>query len=272
MILSTSGIIQSKAAAEGGYDTNAQAFFDAAGITDTTQKDAVNTMVKSLKSNSLWDKLVVIYPMVGGTSSTHKFNLKEPIDLYSSFSLLFVGTVNHDYRGALFNGANGYANTFLAGNNNNLSLNSTSMWFYATGKNNNDLGEKAMMGGNNITLNTPYSDQNHSQLNDSYGGTGQNDPGFTNGFIGTSRISNAGFTYYKNGTSLFYASNATSTSQNPRNLYIGAYYEYNNGNNPHAEYCPLYCGFSAIGIGLNSTEAANLNTIVTTYQTSLSRK
>jgi len=267
MILATHGIIQSKASAAGGYDTDAQAFFTAANITDTTQKDAVNTMVLSLKSNSLWDKLVAIYPMVGGTSSTHKFNLKSPIDLDGSYRLTFGGSTNHDSKGVLFNGSNAYANTYLNSNSIYLSQNSTSMWFYSTGgKPSGNFDERIIMGANNITLNTPYSSLNHSQLRDSYGGTDTKNTSFGNGFLGISRISSSNFVYYINGSSLFTAY-ADSQTISDRNLFIGAC---NDNNNPNY-YSFLWCGFSAIGTGLTSVESSTLSTIVTAYETALSR-
>ena len=37
---------------------------------------ATNQLVKDLKSNNLWDKMKSIYPFVGGTVSSHRFNLK----------------------------------------------------------------------------------------------------------------------------------------------------------------------------------------------------
>jgi len=37
---------------------------------------AINELVKDLKSNNLWDKMKSIYPFVGGTVSSHRFNLK----------------------------------------------------------------------------------------------------------------------------------------------------------------------------------------------------
>ena len=37
---------------------------------------ATNQLVKDLKSNNLWDKMKSIYPFVGGTFSSHRFNLK----------------------------------------------------------------------------------------------------------------------------------------------------------------------------------------------------
>ena len=38
--------------------------------------DYENEFVKELKNNNLWSKMMAIYPMVGGTATSNKFNLK----------------------------------------------------------------------------------------------------------------------------------------------------------------------------------------------------
>ena len=93
-------------------DPDAQAFINAAGITGTTQQSAINTLVVSLKANNIWTKFDAIYPMVGGTATTHKFNLKNPADTNAAYRLSFVGGWTHSSTGALPNGTNAYADTF----------------------------------------------------------------------------------------------------------------------------------------------------------------
>ena len=95
------------------YDADAQAFITAAGLTNLTQINAVNTLVIGLKSASLWTKINAIYPMVGGTATTHKFNLKNPADTDPAFRLFFSGGWVHTSNGAAPNGANTYARTYF---------------------------------------------------------------------------------------------------------------------------------------------------------------
>jgi len=99
------------------YDPDAQLFFDAelaAGVTLTTnQKNAVNQLTLDLKTANIWSKIKALYPIVGGTATSHKFNLKDPRDLNIAFRLVFAGGVTHSSNGFLGNGTNGYANTFL---------------------------------------------------------------------------------------------------------------------------------------------------------------
>jgi len=97
-------------------DSDAQAFITAAAITDPTQKAAINTLVVDLKGYSIWSKMKAVYPFVGGTSSTHKFNLKDPRDLDAAFRLTFVGGLTHSSTGIKGNGTNGYFRTYLLAN------------------------------------------------------------------------------------------------------------------------------------------------------------
>jgi len=95
-------------------DSDVLAFVSATGITDNTQKSAVNTLVTSLKGYSIWTKLNAIYPFVGGTESTHKWNLKDPRDLDAAYRLSFSGGWTHNSNGITGNGTNAYADTFLS--------------------------------------------------------------------------------------------------------------------------------------------------------------
>ena len=97
----------------GCNDPDANAFLTAAGITDPTISSAICTLVKSMKADGTWAKMSAIYPMVGGTATTHKFNLKNPADTNAAFRLSFVGGWTHSANGALPNGTNAYADTFF---------------------------------------------------------------------------------------------------------------------------------------------------------------
>jgi hypothetical protein len=94
-------------------DPDAQAFLTAAGITDATISSAINTLVIDFKGYGVWSKIKAYYPMVGGTSFAHKFNLKDPRDLDAAFRGIFVGGWTHSSNGALPNGVNAYMDTRL---------------------------------------------------------------------------------------------------------------------------------------------------------------
>jgi hypothetical protein len=81
----------------GGFDTDAQAFFTFTGITDSTIQNAINTHVVSLKTLGLWGtKIQRIYPFVGGTSTRHQADLRNPV---SGNNLSYRGTPTHTANG-----------------------------------------------------------------------------------------------------------------------------------------------------------------------------
>jgi hypothetical protein len=58
-------------------DSSVYVYTQAAGITDTVTLNALNTFVQGLKSASLWDKMVAIYPFIGTNPSSSRLNLKD---------------------------------------------------------------------------------------------------------------------------------------------------------------------------------------------------
>jgi hypothetical protein len=82
------------------FDADAQRFIDSAGITDATQKAAINRLVLDLKgaqnfnyyTTNIWSKFLWIYPFVGGTASSCKWNLKNPVNADTAYVLTFVGS------------------------------------------------------------------------------------------------------------------------------------------------------------------------------------
>jgi hypothetical protein len=95
------------------YTTRTTAFATATGITDTTILGALNTFDLGLISNGLDIKMKAVYPFLGGTASTHKYNFIDARDLDIAFRLTFNGGWTHSSTGALPNGTNGYADTKL---------------------------------------------------------------------------------------------------------------------------------------------------------------
>jgi len=65
------------------------------------------------KCQNLSTSQLVSSPFIGGTSTQHKYNLKDPRDLDAAFRLVFNGGWTHSSTGALPNGTNAYANTYL---------------------------------------------------------------------------------------------------------------------------------------------------------------
>src|SRR5580700_6716819 len=73
------------------YDPSTQQFIDSAGISDTVLSNALNTFVVALKDSALWGEFRAIYPMIGGTASSTKWNLINPQNTDAAFRLTFYG-------------------------------------------------------------------------------------------------------------------------------------------------------------------------------------
>jgi hypothetical protein len=104
-------------------ERDAWAFLDAAGITSALQQRAVVQLVRDLKKANLWTKMKAIYPFVGGTATTHKWNLKDSRDTDAAFHLTFNGGWTHSDTGADPNGTTAYANTWFQPSTNESNTN-----------------------------------------------------------------------------------------------------------------------------------------------------
>jgi len=249
-------------------DADAQAFITAAGITDATQKAAINTLVKGLKTASLWTKMKAIYPMVGGTATAHKFNLKDPRDLDDAFRLSFSGGWTHSATGALPNGTNTYADTFFTPNL--LGQNSAHLSYYS--RSNTNQGGAVEIGSANAGQASSFVIIAARSLTISYYVVNEGVFGCTStdndarGFWLASRIASNNEKGYRNGSQRATATTA-SVAPNANKIVIGAY----NNNDTIGQYSNKECALSSIGDGLDATEQANFYTAVNTFQTTLGR-
>jgi hypothetical protein len=249
-------------------DPDAQAFITAAAITDPTQQAAIDNLVKGLKSDNIWTKMKAIYPFVGGTASTHKWNLKDPRDLDAAFRLVFNGGWTHSSTGATPNGTNGYADTYLIASSV-LSLNNAHLSFYSrtnTITNNYDIGCAQSAYGYLLALSLK------GDLVDSYNFVNDLIPfgipvADSLGLQTISRITNSEVKINKNAISR-QTLIKNSTQIPAHNVFIGAL----SLGGTAARFSNRQVAFSTIGDGLTDTEAANLYTRVQAYQTALSRQ
>ena len=248
----------------GGYDADAEAFFTAASITNTTQKSAVNQLVLDLKSYGVWTKCNAIYPIVGGSASSHAVNLKTP----GTYNLSFATGFTHSSTGMLPNGTSAYANTFLP--TSVIGLNTGHLSFYSR-TNSLSASSKASMGSLKSTPNS-YSDLGMGSINQDYfrwnnSGTYDNTAQTnTLGFYNGSRTAGGTIKLFKNGTAIINGV-AASSATSAISFYISA----SNNNGTAQFYDNKECAFASIGSGLSITEAANFYTAVQAYQTTLSR-
>jgi hypothetical protein len=249
------------------YDTDAQAFFTAAGITDSTQKSAVNQLVLDFKSASIWTKMIAIYPFVGGTATTHKYNLKDPQDTDAAHRITFNAT--HDANGVTSIGS---ANDLHIIPSSALTLNDTHMSLYSrtTSTNANwwDMGSLNGTGSEYFAMACRRLDAFTSHM---YTGSGSSITTVANtdgkGFYLMSRRGGSDCEGYKNGSSVVTNSGASSGALPSLTMYLGCL----NFNGTVSSAVGRNYAFVSVGSGLNDTEASALYTAVQAFQTTLSR-
>lgn len=257
-------------------DTDAQAFITAASITDPTQQSAINTLVTDLKGYGIWTKIKAAYPFVGGTASSHKFNLKDPQDTDAAFRLIFNGGVTHSSNGILGNGTNGYADTKFIPKNNFTSSTDRHLSFYL--RTNNQLsGDRIDIGTiDNGTTSLGQDLLYNNSLNTRLAGV------LSTTLVETPTTDSKGFSFvrkigadqsiFKNGTK-FTTTTGTGNSTGELPIWIcgislgsttSSFFPYAPTNNQFA--------FASIGDGLTDLEASNFYTAVQAFQTTLGRQ
>ena len=253
-------------------DIDAQNFLVAAVITDNTQANAIQNLVAGLKSNSLWTKMQAIYPFIGSTSTTQKFNLKSPYDTDAAFRLVFNGGWTHSSTGALPNGTNAYADTkYIASTSSNLTSSHFSIYSRTAGAGafQNELGvansdTQRMILITRWTTNALFADlfSVNQRVTIATAPT-------TTGLFTVSRNTSSEMIVYRNGSQIGINTATDGAAALPT---IAAYLSaFNNAGTP-ANFSSKQLAFATIGSSLTSTDAANLYTLVQAYQTLLSRQ
>ena len=251
-------------------DSDANAFVTAAGLTGTTQIQAVNKLVTDLKGYGLWGKMKAIYPFVGGTAASHKFNLKDPRDVDGAFRLVFNGGWTHSATGAKPDGSTGYANTYFTPSSV-LTVDSTHMSIYS---NTND----AVLAGSTDPVDMgSYNSatQSITLVNSVLTVVTRNLGAIINwiqstrlGLVVTNKTASNITKIHKNGVVVASGSSVGTLPTLPIFIgtlnFLGTPYNIGYTNNRFA--------FVTIGDGLTDTEAANLYTAVQTFQTTLGRQ
>ena len=241
------------------FDPDAFRFIEVAQITDQTQITAVNNLVVGLKGYNLWTKMVAIYPFVGGTAYSHKFNLKNP----TTNQLIFVGGVTHDVNGFQPNGTNGYATTNLT--DSTYASGDFHLAFYT---NQSTTGSRAFSGDlstNNISITAHRNNDNIKFFFGSLILQSLKIPPFSGFYVG-SRSSTTSTKFYKDGINLI-SNNTLDTAIPTTTVYLGSI---NTDVSNHAS--PRAQQFASFGLGLTDTDVSNIYTLVQAYQTTLGRQ
>ena len=248
-------------------DYMVKSFFDNAGITNEIQKQAINHLLYNLLDAGLLGKIVALYPFVGGTATSHSYNL---VDI-KNYNLTFYGGWIHSDTGAKPNGINGYADTGLKSLSSSITYNgrreNRHMSCYAnTSSNNGQMLMGLYNGGDGYEIIFPNNGGASHMANGSY----QNStiPLSDKGFFCTSMLINdtsSGVSLV--GNKIYGMTGGIPFASVNLTYYIGAW----NLSNVPTRYTVASCAFSSIGIGLSVDEILKLNEIVNQFQVTLNR-
>lgn len=248
------------------YDTDALAFISAATITSSTQIMAINDLVIDLKAFGLWNKMIAVYPIVGGTANSHKFNLKDPRDLDAAYRIVFSGNVTHSSTGMIT--AGGYGDTKV-NPASAMTLNDSHLSYYSRTNGTNGTIEMGVAGGASGPFTLIQIKYTNSFF---YGDVNQTSEdgvahSLTGGyFLATRTASNVKKLVINGNVAL--NGTSVSTSLPNRNIYILA----SNNNGTAVFKTTKECAFATIGSGLSVIDTTNLYTAVQKYQGALNRK
>lgn len=253
-------------------DPDAQAFITAAGITDATQKTAINDLVVGLKADSLWTKMQAIYPNVGGTSTTCKYNLKDPRDLDVAFRKTFTGSLTFANTGVTSDGATGYANTHYSpasnGTNNSIHISAYSRTNSTAG--NVIIGCGAWFAAGDDVVLSPSGIAGPGNAYVEITGTGAVNVATadTLGLLTATRTTSTLLKLFQRSAE---AGSNTSAGVNISGTTDEIYVHCRNAASTPSNFSPLESAFESIGVGLDNTDVGNLYTLVQAFQTTLSR-
>jgi hypothetical protein len=246
------------------YDADAQAFITAAVITVLVQMTAINELTIGLKADSLWTSMSALYPMVGGTATQHKYNLKNPLDTNAAFRLVFNGGWTHSSTGATPNGTNAYADTYYNPFNNLTNINSNHISFYSrTNASTTSIEMGGGVGAVLVDLELKYSALSYNwNMASFFTHTNANSTGM---YVNT-RTGATAFKLIKNSATILGTGTGAAGATKPNiNYYIGK-------RNYDNLWSTKECAFASIGDGLSDADVSNFYTAVQTFQTTLGRQ
>ena len=128
-------------------DSDVDTYFTATGLNEITYKQALNTFVSRLKSNGIWNKLIAIYPILGGGSESSSYNLKDP----TAFQIQWPSDFTFNSGGVLTSGVSS-ANTGIGVYNTDLSNDNASVSIYVGSENAGEIAIGAVRGAKGIQI------------------------------------------------------------------------------------------------------------------------
>lgn len=253
----------------GGYDPNAQAYINAViaagGTLSTPQQNAVNTLVLDLKSAGIWSLIDAAYPFTGGTSASCGLNLVNPVSSDAAYRMTFNGswTINSNGVVPSSKSSSNFGNSFWIPS---TRANNNHYYRYINQVNNVSCDYAGALSSNYYIMGACQQlEWFDGSWNLSLGGAVSGTAGFSQAI---SRIASNSASFWRKltGGSWF---RFAQTSQGEGSLptvpmYIGAI---NGANFPEQ----MRYAFLSYGQGLTDTQITNLDSAVTTFNTSLGR-
>ena len=242
------------------YDSDAQRFIESSGVIDSTQKHAIVNFAKQLKSSGLWTKFMAIYPLVGGSEATAKWNLIDPRNLDAAYRLTFNGTPVYASTGVLFPTNADYADTHFT--DAVLTYNDNAISYYSRTQNTVSGYDMGCTDGavpyNELSI---YSD---APDNSEWFGFSQNilSPNTTGLFMLSSSATNV--TRYRNGVVVSSKGSAPDNSYTNLTILVGT-------SRVTAHPGQKECALATIGNGLTDAQALTFYDIVQNFETALGR-
>jgi len=253
----------------GSYEAESTAFFtrhtSAGGNLSTSQKNSVDTFVKSLKAANIYAKMKEFGLLIGGTAATHA------LGFFNVANTTWTGNITHSATGALGDGSSGYGNLGLNPASGTLALNSAHLSYYSRQDRGNTQSEREMGVADEQTGATAtrilLNIQGGLRMDLNTVGNMQTPPASTAGYFVTSRTAAAIAAGYRNGTKLYDTTAGTSALPNGLLLLLAQ----GDLTGAPAGYSTKECCFWSAGAGLSASEVSTLSTAVQQLQSNLGR-
>lgn len=251
------------------FDSDAQAYFDAAGITDSTEKEAWNDFVVGAKAAGIWNKAHRIYPVSPTSIGAAAYCAK------SLIQGSFVNSPTHASTGVTFDGATQYFNIddsldniMGVGGNTSNSYGVYNRTEISIGATRYAFGADASTGGDALIYHTttPALIIRNNQVNNNLSTTSI--PLGAEGWILGTRESATYAGLYRG--NVLYDTFTTSTSLAPAPGIIPVFGARRTALSV-AGFLNYEWAFGWIGSGLTTTECEDLYDLVQAYQTALGR-
>ena len=270
----------------GGYtptDTDAIAYISEVetqgGTLSDTDKEAIDDLYIGLKADSIYTKLKLMYPFMGGTPDSHTINGISPTDANTTitWALALTSSANHDSAGITIPAETEGAGDIVESPSTLLTnVNDASFgWYYSDAVNANGfiIGQSA----DSVAFESRfqgYHETDGTSTGVVYTGVGDStsNASYNNGapplgiWIG-SRISSTSMSIYKNGSQLMINTNLNTGVLNPNSfVFFNADAYPANGNEVRGTF-----GFLFVGDGLSVAQAGDMSSRLSTFLTAIGR-